>query len=160
MTYVPPYIYIYIYIRTAPARICTPLIVSRSLRSLANKVRKKNGAEFSTSAYSNEQSAVPSFHQGQNSTLMSHSSHLQSQNSTLMSPLLIYSARIPPLHLQQTFKIKNKDKSTWIIHIVTHAQESHSISTIDLMFIHQKKKSLNIMYKFTTLSHFKNENNS
>ena len=34
MTYVPPYIYIYI--RTAPARICTPLIVSRSLRSLAN----------------------------------------------------------------------------------------------------------------------------
>ena len=29
LTYVPPYIYIYI--RTAPARICTPLIVSRSL---------------------------------------------------------------------------------------------------------------------------------
>ena len=30
------YIYIYIYIRTGSARICTPLIVSRSLRSLAN----------------------------------------------------------------------------------------------------------------------------
>ena len=35
MAYVPPYIYIY----TAPARICTPLIVSRSLRSLANNSR-------------------------------------------------------------------------------------------------------------------------
>ena len=33
--YLHTYIYIYIYI--APARICTPLIVSRSLRSLANK---------------------------------------------------------------------------------------------------------------------------
>ena len=40
MTYVPPYIYIYIYIyiRTAPAQICTPLIVSRSLRLLANNM--------------------------------------------------------------------------------------------------------------------------
>ena len=29
---------IHIYINTAPAQICTPLIVSRSLRSLANKI--------------------------------------------------------------------------------------------------------------------------
>ena len=35
-TYLHTYIYIYIYIYTAQARICTPLIVSRSLRSLAN----------------------------------------------------------------------------------------------------------------------------
>ena len=37
-TYLHTYIYIYIY--TAQARICTPLIVSRSLRSLANYIRR------------------------------------------------------------------------------------------------------------------------
>ena len=56
-----------------------------------------------TSAYSNEQSVVPSIHLGQNSTLMSPSSHLQCQNSTLASTANI--------------KKQHKYKSTWIIHI-------------------------------------------